>query len=312
MLSRSLLLFLAFSLCSPRTYGVGPANWPKLDGDKVSVIFVEGFLNETMFNNFKFNEETLSRVFGVERVHKVSPKSVHSVTEGAQTIGNEVRRIHSLEKKPVILIGHSKGAVECLYAMMTDISLTRPVQKSAPQGVVAHAVLLQGAIGGSPLVEPLVALRITQWLSWWAGSAVEKYATDFLLSTPLKGFMTLSPTVLKPILEQALAGLKESPADFDRVNPRIHYVRSIQQPGLQSEILAGGGLFLDKFYGQNDGMVLYKDQILEGIGSDLFKEPLNADHADLVSWGRAITNSSPEEKIEFTIKTFSHFLNRVP
>jgi len=82
---------------------------------------------------------------------------------------------------------------------------------------------------------------------------------------------------------QKLVSKVKASASFQMTNSRIFYVRGFQTSKRKVlRILLPFHLYLKK-NGPNDGLVVYEDQLLKGIGIDLSANALDADHADLIA-----------------------------
>lgn len=245
---------------------------PSLDGRHV--VFVAGFLNEVIPGYFTDNVEA-ARELGAT-TSTLFPRSTCSVEDDVQLIGGEVAR-HA--DTPVVLVGHSKGGAAVLLAALEHPELLL-------SGRVEAVVVVQGAVGGSPLAD--VLSRVTA------------------LSNP--GVRSLSTDGAHEAFERALTKLRAERDDAERARlfSRIFYVRSAQSETRAAAELVPTHAALSA-RGDNDGLVATADMRLdEGVDLGV----LDADHAALtVSSFLAV--SSREERREFTRVLFQEIGRRL-
>ena len=70
------------------------------------------------------------------------------VDENADLLASIIIKMHAARGKPIVLIGHSKGALDCLAAVAKYRTELAPL--------VRGIVCLQAPIGGSPIASDLV------------------------------------------------------------------------------------------------------------------------------------------------------------
>ena len=223
------------------------------------VLFVTGYMTEgidIVTDYFEDNAEVLKKDFGIHSFI-LEQKSQQSIETNADLIYFKILELYEKNnKKPIILIGHSKGGAEALFTALQDYDLLL-------KGIVEKVVIIQGAVLGSPVAT--------------------YFTTDFLgkLTSPLKGLTSLNEQVMNAKFQERTSKLKMalSPFKFNLVSQKIYYVRSYKNRSDVSPILYFTHRYLEKTGGKNDGLLLLKDQYLEQIGVDLCV--LYADHADL-------------------------------
>ncbi|MFZ9594447.1 MAG: esterase/lipase family protein [Bdellovibrionia bacterium] len=261
------------------------------------VLFVPGFMNEVSVGNsiyYRSNIQAAEAELGMGATYFPLPSS-RPVEENSAIIADKVNEIYQREGRPVILVGHSKGGAESLHSILKYPELILDEK-------VDRVVLLQSAIGGSPLAtpeQPGVGLRVISYL------------------IP-QGLQSLSPGAAKQLFDEAFGGfvdrLKERfghegenklKEKIDEVSKKVFYVRSVEEPqnwswGTQIvHRVCGNDL---RNHGQSDGLLLIDDQIDQRIGVDL--GVIQADHIDLAVDG-VFSSLSSEDRRAFTRALFA-------
>jgi len=164
--------------------------------------------------------------------------------------------------KPLVLMGHSKGGAETLLMILRHPELIL-------EGIVDRVVILQGAIGGSPLAEPQNQSFLSQ--------AVASFFQPGFGSLEPQRMQSLFQASLERSLESGLWGASrrmrvESEILLNQIKDRIFYVLADKTdgrigPGI-SLVLSVVGQNLDHL-GPNDGLVLLKDQVLKSRSAPL-------------------------------------------
>lgn len=272
LIKRLSLTFLLFAGCAtvplaPSVMTRGP-DWldapgpaPSLEGRHV--VFVAGFMNELIPGYFTDNV-AVTRELGAQ-TSTLFPPSSRSLTDDVAPIELE---IYHHAPRPIVLVGHSKGGAAVLLTVLQH-----------PELVLEHRVecviVLQGAVGGSPLADALTHVK------------------------PLRGpgLVSLTTEKSRTVFETALAQLKERLTEEERAYlfSRIFYVRSAHRQGALAAELALTELAL-RPKGENDGLLTPEGMRLDD-GVDL--GVLDADHASLtVSSFLSVT--TPSERRAFT------------
>ncbi|MDP1822353.1 MAG: hypothetical protein Q8L48_03895 [Archangium sp.] len=244
----------------------GPA-WVSATGDAPSlegrhVVFVAGFMSELIPGYFTDNVAVTRELGGATST--LFPPSSRSLTDDVLMIEAEVRRTSA----PVVLVGHSKGGAGVLLTVLRNPELVL-------SGRVECVIVLQGALGGSPLADALTSVR--------------------LLRAP--GLSSLSTQrsrdTFRSALDSVAARLSEAERAF--LFSRVFYVRSAHRHSALAAELALTELIL-RPRGENDGLLPPSEMKLnEGVDLGV----LDADHAALtVSSFLSVT--TPGERRAFT------------
>ncbi len=248
------------------------------------VVFIDGIMNEAaqLIGNYFYDNIAEIENLGIPFSH-ISPSSRRSIPENAETLTLEIQRIYSQVQVPLILVGHSKGAAEALYAL-----LKYPELMTANQ--VDRAVLINSAIGGSPLTQDLVGGFFGNCLQIFLNSSIHSLS-------PAKAHENF-----KNIYESFHFKIQETA--FQDISRRIFYIRSFYSPGESLSMGIQTVLFFFKqplnHKNQHDGLLLVTDQMLNlspPFGIDL--GVLKSDHIELVVSGQ-FSRSNSEQRRAFT------------
>ena len=254
-------------------------------------VFVAGFLNEGLMGYFKDNKNLLEEV-GVPhgQIHVLAPSSLKGVTENATKLSTQLREIHSRSGRKLIVIAHSKGALETLAVAVMEPSLI--------EQAVEKLFLVQGALKGSAVADYISGVGPA------AGKEMpfKERAWFYITGRTAK--------LLDPIINQGLGALTHEYtvrlwgslfAKYGKpthsVSEKIFYVRSFEGDGLFAEVIDCTGSYIGTYVGKNDGLVALQDQSFTEFGTIL--ATLKADHADLFT-PRPISNTPSLMRKAFT------------
>ncbi len=258
---------------------------------QLQYVFVAGFLNEGICGYFEDNIATL-RALGVAetKIHSIFPRSNQGVEQNASEL---YERLFDLSRQgsPLVVVGHSKGALETLIMALkkTDFVSSR---------LIRAIFLIQGALGGSGVADfmlhgqPKVDSKMPRMAAWVFRSVASLENTIEGLIKP--GLKSLETETTKNLINGLLS---DHPDSAPVVGEKIFYIRGWEEPGhLPSEgvtsILKPTALYLKNYFcksetqdkghqGLNDGLVCLEDQSIDGLGTVLLTLP--ADHADLTA-----------------------------
>jgi len=253
------------------------------------VVFVAGIMNELadlISNYFPDNIEAVQNMGATTSY--LAPSSSLSIPQNAQILYREIRSIYDGVRSPLVLVGHSKGGAEVLHLILEHPELVL-------DGIVDTVLLIQPAIGGSPL-----AYKSGPWIS-----LVSAFLSPNLETlTPHKAKENFDLAFAK--YDSALAKLvsaRQLRATQEAISKRIFYIRATQDP---AQLGWGVGLVLRvwrstlSYDTPNDGLLPLTSQIDPRIGTDL--GVLRADHIDLVV--SEVTNMSAFDRKAVTYAAF--------
>jgi len=266
-----------------------------------TVVFVGGFLNEYVRHRltgsyFRQNIAALKEVLPGVATVRVFPPSRRGMADNVAWLRGELEGAWQRGgRRPLVVIGHSKGGAEALLTLLQHPDL-------ASDGVVEDLVLIQSSVGGSPIADCLadpVACRPPSKLMRLAGRWLRHSYRDGLLS--------LGTGEAGRLFAGALEGAraKLGAEGFERLSGRVSHVRAVAPAeGVSrrlrpaSRFLAGAG------FPRNDGMLAVEAQHLERFGTDL-GGVLTAAHADLVCSGWGVSKRSRGYRAAFTRLLFA-------
>jgi triacylglycerol esterase/lipase EstA (alpha/beta hydrolase family) len=249
------------------------------------VVFVAGLLNEAaqLVGNYYCDNIAECTRLGISH-SSIGYLSSYTVPKNADTLLIELHRIYARVKKPIILIGHSKGGAEALYVVLKYPELML-------SDLVDRVVLIHPAVGGSPLADD-VCNNI-------GGRSFTKYLGA--------GLISIQPSTARRLFSEALSSFREilksmpqnaasttassaitdpvalSEDSYKKLSDRVFYVRGASP----HSGITWGVKFVIYFCNKplnpaipNDGLLHIEDQMLADFGVDL--GILQADHIDLV------------------------------
>jgi pimeloyl-ACP methyl ester carboxylesterase len=246
---------------------------PSLAGREV--LFVAGFLNEAIPGYFAVNAK-VSRELGAT-TSVLAPPSSLSLEDNTALVVRELERLTQYQRG-LVLLGHSMGGASSLLAVLEHPELVL-------DGRVECVIVVQGAIGGSPLADTLSPLVPS-----------------------MQGLESLSTTRAAAVFDAHLAALDQrlSAEDRARFFSRVFYVRSFHADGsVAAELMLTERVLRRR--GPNDGL-LVSDAMRLPDGVDL--GALEADHASLTVSGPLSARSATSQR-RFTLALYAELGRRL-
>jgi pimeloyl-ACP methyl ester carboxylesterase len=238
-------------------------------------IFVAGFLHEAIPGYFTDNAHVAHDELGAA-TSIIFPSSRQGLEDDVALIRSAVLASFAADGKPVVLFGHSKGGAGALLTVLRDPGLMLT-------GVVDRVIVVQGAIGGSPIADSITPENPVG-----------------ILPVRFAGLDSLKRTRARALFDAALSGLDATLTDDERawLANRVFYVRSKEKVGQVAFELALTHAYLGQCgTGENDGMLLTEDMKRDDFGVDL--GVLKGDHGALTV-SSFLANSSRRERRAFT------------
>jgi hypothetical protein len=131
------------------------------------VFLVAGIMSELadiISSYYKTQMEVLKNEFGVGTTY-YGPPSWRSDVKNAAALHIKMYEVYAKERKPLIVVAHSKGAKEIFLSILRHPNLIL-------DGIVDRVVLIQAAIYGSPLVSEKSLAFPLSVLSWVMGPGI--------------------------------------------------------------------------------------------------------------------------------------------
>ena len=255
------------------------------------IIFVDGLLNEAaqLVGNYFCDNIAEAKKLGISNSH-IGYLSSITVPNNADKLMLEVQKTYSKVKRPIILVGHSKGGAECLYLILKYPELIL-------SEIIERVVLIHPAVGGSPLADNVADNFMGRSFSNYLG----------------EGLFSIQPATARTLFHDAMENLRdtlkkipgmisavhtlENPEElcaesYKAISDRVFYVRG----AAPAASLCWGVRFVIFFCKQplnpsipNDGLLHVEDQLIKGFGNDL--GILECDHIDLVIGKRYCTRT---------------------
>lgn len=256
-------------------------------------VFVAGFLNEGAQPAY-FNQNRnalLDAGVKPEAIDILFPKSGNSVEENVTFLLKKLPELAAKGPQKLVLIAHSKGAVETLAFVL-----------AAPVFVRDHVqavFLVQGAFGGSaiadyikgtghPLDERMPALQRVEF-------ALAAKGGKLLDARIERGFQSLTRREATALWARLLPPSSGSASRLAKgLADRIFFVRTRRAPEKVCPLLVITARYLDTYYGPNDGLVILSDQWVTGTGRVI--ADLDVDHSGLTMAGPISDRPEPARR----------------
>ena len=247
------------------------------------IIFVGGFTNELLRGYFAENKKALNDM-GIKTVSTVFPPSGKEVEANADALDKTLReKYREGGRKPIILVGHSKGGVETLLWAIRHPDLIT-------DGKVASVVIMQSPVDGATMVDE-----------------VRNTVGDRVLNLFLpyhRGFVSMSAPELRAAVQENINTLTAHGREY--ISRRVFYVRSWVKTGETTIALKPTQIYLKNGHGPNDGLVLLKEQRIKDFGRDL--GIVEANHVELIARSSYYSDGDPAEIRGFTQGLFETLL----
>jgi pimeloyl-ACP methyl ester carboxylesterase len=172
-------------------------------------IFIDGTLGEVWQSNFDPAEKVLNTTWtGAEGVI-IRPHTPNTIPDNAEILFNQIVGLRSTSKfEKAVIIAHSKGSAEVLL-----MALRHP-ELSTQYGIVGYG-LVAGPYAGTDVID------------YVENACANPNAACNYLDKELPFLRSFTPSVIKPIFQEALMNLSES--DRLVLEPQIFYIR-LQMP----------------------------------------------------------------------------------
>jgi len=290
----------------------GVSDYSKIPKDR-HVLFISGIENELaaiVSNYFPDNINAVGQL-GLP-TSSYAPSSRIDIPANGELVCEKINETYFDVEKPLIVVAHSKGGAETLYCMLKHPELIL-------RGIVDRVVLLQPAVGGSPLADGPPGWILSSVMAFLR-SDLETLSTEVAKRNFNQAFLHYEKyfQVSQYQTQDVVQKMKET------VSKKIYYVRSAAR---QDQISYGVQIVLNvvrkyltyeksidginpieyasdpwKYSGHHDGLLPVEAQMDPRIGIDLGL--LESDHIGLAV--SLVSSISRSDRRAFTRAVFTH------
>ena len=263
-------------------------------GDTLNLryVFVAGFLNESIPFYFTDNQKSLqANGIAEDRIHRIYPPSNQRIIAGSDFVKDRMDVLLAKDERELVLIGHSKGAVEALlYAIRNSEVIKERVRA---------VILIQGAFRGSAVADYLANQSTVipdNRMPWHARLSflAYKYMSYIIHPFVIRGLSSLLTSRTEKILRLHYTF---KPDAATNLRDKVFYVTSARRPHKIADLIRTTAYYLHTYFGPSDGLVLKRDQSLPWVGRVI--ADLNADHAGLTT-SFPVSNAHWSQRHSFT------------
>ncbi len=256
-----------FELELQRPAASKPAKWsPSLQirMDSQRWVLIDGILGDFSQTLYAQMKMVLRDEVGIQSVDILRPSSVNTILENAELLARELNFIAKKYGQRLVLVAHSRGAVEVFLALLKHPNLLS-------QDIVAKAILVQGAFDGSPLAD-LVVNNV-------GGICSQESSSDFC--DLIKQFLPSAASLKVNFVRKERIKAQIQAIDFQKYfQEKILFVRSQSSFMATANPLKPSSIYLNIYFGKNDGLLLTDQEFVSGWGQDLGILP--GDHFSLL------------------------------
>lgn len=226
------------------------------------IILVTGFANELPDFYFSGTKHAFENL-GAAKVTILRPSSYNSADANINHLNREIRELYQVDRIPMIVLGHSKGATE-----VAGLSFRYP--DLATSNMVAAFIAAQGALQGCHLGD--IGARISRLFG--------------LSASWLNGLRSLSNDEIRTVIEEPLAQLDRPTRLF--LSERTFYLTSHQDWGKTALVGRAAHMMMQMFFSQpSDGFISEHDMEIPNHGRILGR--MKIDH--FAPWiGKSLLN----------------------
>ena len=226
------------------------------------IVFVTGILNEIAFNYFWDFKKCLKKNWGISDSVLIKPPSKIAAPDNVELLHDEFIRSYNLSNKPLVIITHSKGAIETFLTLMKYPQLIT-------DGVVERFIAINGAFKGSHIADYLKGEESISTLD------IHKE----MLQRYFPGLWVLGKKETIKEVNDVMNTVNAN--DQKKVSEILYFVRTKGDKSHTESYMLAPNIYLQKKYGDNDGLLLLDEQEPYGLGKDLGTID-EIDHVDLV------------------------------
>lgn len=250
-------------------------------------VFIPGFLNEGLPTYFEDNITALEAA-GIKNdsISVFNSSSFTAPSDNVHLLQKQMEKIPT--NKKIVMIGHSKGAVEGLLFAIEN--------KEFVQKRVQAVFLVQGAFLGSPIADYIAGKghAVDSKIPFFGRMFLESahYVLSRLIVT--NGLLALTSSNINEFW-----GSKSiEPQHVDTLDNKVFYIKSRQNYRYMSLFIDNAGRYLETYYGDSDGIVILDGQSLSHVGRTIATIE-GADHTDLML-SAPLSNREKKYRFAFT------------
>lgn len=223
--------------------------------NKYHFVFVGGFGNFLAGERYFEDNELALIKLGAGHVSRLMPSSRRSARQNIPLLAEKIAEIYREGgRRPIILIGHSKGGLESVATILHQPELIR-------NKIVQSVVAIQA---------PLSACELGR-----CSSQILSKTRDI---SPFQGLHSLHTEDIQRLIEGPLRSMH--PRTRKMLSDKVFYITSEQKPGKTARIIRASSFLLQAGFKQrNDGLVSVPGMIIPGFGQELGH--LIGDHFEL-------------------------------
>lgn len=245
-----------------------------------NVVFVSGFMNEITRGYFKTPRTFLEKEVPGITISEIHPSSHTNVTKNVHWL--KLKLVEAWVdggRKPLLIFAHSKGGVETLLFLLKNPHFI-------DKNIIHRAILIQAPLRGTPVAD--IGSEFTRkYLRYWGGP--DSMRSDYI----------------QPLFDREFAKFNRKRTDIDAIGSHVYYLRSSKERDF-TNILIRACHWSIKDFGPSDGVVVTRDQLIDGFGTDL--GIMHADHGDLFGFGKIVGEVVKNSSSLFMISTLEETL----
>lgn len=252
-------------------------------------VLVAGFLNER--TPFYWDDMvTALEQLGVpnEQISVIFPSSQNTIFKNSEFLKKSFEEIPT--QKPLVVISHSKGAVETFQFAWDNPEFVKSRIKAL--------FFLQGAFGGSYIADHLFSGEFKTDSAVPVGRRILMNAQFYVEWALLLGYKeSLYELTTEAAVKWQETILSKRRSAHRLIDDRIFFLTSFETEKNYSFYLKNASIYLNTYHGTNDGLLLTRQQLVPKVGKTI--ATLQADHCDFVI-SYPISKQEKEFRFAFT------------
>jgi hypothetical protein len=218
---------------------------------------VDGMFSDVVTTEVSLIPQLLKSEYQVQDVVLMTPSSFHGLENQINYLYQLIQQNYRKTNKKIIFLAQSRGAHILFHTFLKHPDLVDITYKT---------VYIQGAFYGSPLAD--VSLDSVKQIAKIKTPLQDDIQELVDLLSPSAEDMRTETARLDLILN-IQAAYKIAPDKMKELKNNFWFIRSQKPTYLLHKNLIPAGAYLSHYYGENDGVVLTKQQLVPGWGVDL-------------------------------------------